>query len=61
MTDRVVYETTNRPIYVIQFEEAPGEWSDAGSPQYRSLQAAVLELNSKPAAPYPYRIVERKK
>lgn len=61
MTDYVVYETTNRPIYVIQFEEAPGEWSDASSPRYRSLEAAIRDMNNKPTTPYPYRIVERTK
>lgn len=61
MTERVVYETANRPIYVIQFQPENGTWSDASSPQYRSLEAAIKDLNTKPAAPYPYRIVERTK
>lgn len=61
MTDQVVYETTNRPIYVIQFEDDPDQWLDAGFPQYRSLEAAIRDLNSKSATPYTYRIVERKK
>lgn len=60
MTDRVVYETAGKPIYVIQFQTENGNWVDI-YPSFRSKKAAINNLNTRTAAPYPYRIVERTK
>lgn len=60
MTDRVIYETSGKPIYVIQFQTENGTWVDSYSP-FRSEEAAINDLNTRTAAPYPYRIVERTK
>lgn len=60
MTDRVVYETKDNPIYVIQFQTENGDWVDSYTP-FRSKEAAVKNLNERTATPYPYRIVERTK
>lgn len=61
MTDRVVYETAGKPIYVIQFETENGNWVDGSFPKFRSLEEAEVHLLRMVATPYPYRIVERTK
>lgn len=58
--DTVVYETKNKPVYVIQFETENHEWKDSSDPKFRSREKAIEHLNTKAAAPYPYRIVERR-
>lgn len=60
MTDRVVYETQDKPTYVTQFKTENGDWVDT-YPPHRSKDAAVRALNEKTATPYPFRIVERTK
>ena len=59
MTDRVVYETRNKPLYVIQFEDENGRWLDSSAPKFRSRESAIAYLNEMTAGAYQYRIVER--
>jgi hypothetical protein len=57
--DTVVYETKNKPIYVIQFQENDGGWHDSTAPKFNSKAAAINYLGVITAATYAYRIVER--
>lgn len=60
MTDRVVYETKDNPIYVIQYQTENGDWVDSYT-SFRSKEAAIKNLNERATTPYPFRIVERTK
>lgn len=59
MTDKVVYETKGKPIYVIQFETENHVWVDT-YPTFWSEKSAIENLNLQKARPYPFRVVERR-
>lgn len=64
--DTVVYEPRiqTETMYVIQFQELDGDWSDSNAPKHISKDTAIAYLDALLTAtnpPYAYRIVERTK